>query len=481
VDGDRLESLIERLPSGTVSTHHGELATHARDRWALALLQEVRGDRVAPGVALVFPKSTAEVAIVLEWAGETGTPVVPRGGGTGLSGGAQAVVRGVVLDLSRMNRVLAIDDVSQTVEVQAGARGGDLEAEVRRRGLTLGHDPVSIHMATVGGWVAAATAGMTVPGHGRAGDRVVGLTAVLADGTVVRTAGVGGGGGAPGPDLRRVIAGSEGTLAVVTEATLALARAPKDVVWDSFRPGSFEAGLSLAREITQQPFRPLVVRLLDAAEAAWQFSAFGLGDTPMLFVGFDAGAPAVEAERFELRRMAKELGARGLGNELAEHWWDHRHDGFEWYEGVMGPERTEGSGVVVDQFDVGAVWRRLPRLYEDLRGILLDHAETVGCLLDDPGETGGSLLLRFTIRAPDDREAERRYRAAWGEAGAAALAAGGVLGPVHGAGLLKAGFMPTQLGDGATELLRRMKAALDPAGILNPGKLLGPPPPPPPA
>src|SRR2546426_3011522 len=135
---DSLASLAERLPPGAVSTHPGELSTRAHDRWALALLREARGDRVPPGAALVFPTSTDHVAVILAWAAETGTAVVPRGVGSGVAGGAEAHKRSVVLDLSRMNRVVGVDDVSQTVTAQAGARLADADAAAAVRNLTLG-------------------------------------------------------------------------------------------------------------------------------------------------------------------------------------------------------------------------------------------------------------------------------------------------------------------------------------------------------
>src|SRR2546429_6472727 len=129
-----LASLIERLPPGTVSTHPGEVAVHARDRWALAMLRDARGDRVPPPAAVVFASTTEHVAAALAWAEETGAAIVPRGGGTGLAGGAEAVQRSVVVDLSRMDRILAVDGASQTVTGQAGGEGGLLEATPVTRG-----------------------------------------------------------------------------------------------------------------------------------------------------------------------------------------------------------------------------------------------------------------------------------------------------------------------------------------------------------
>jgi alkyldihydroxyacetonephosphate synthase len=469
---DTLASLIERLPSGAVSTHPGELGSHAHDRWALALLHELRGDRVPPPAGLVFPKTVEELSATLAWATETGTAIVPRGAATGLSGGAQALKRSVVVDLSRMDRVLSVDDVSQAVECQGGARGPDVEAALAARRLTLGHYPETHAEATVGGWIAGASVGYASAGYGAIEDMVLGMTVVLAGGEVVRLKSVPR--SAAGPDLRQLMVGSEGTLGVIAEATLAATRVPKGYLWDTFRSHSFDSGAALVREIVQRGFRPLVVRLLDEADASSVFSAFGSEGGAVLILGLDEGAPAVEAVRFELRQLARELGARNLGPELAQFWWDHRTDAVAWYDDVMGPERILGRGTIADTVDVAAVWRRIPRLYELVRGVLLEHAETVSCRLVSPYSSGAGLTFSFVVRGGDDKGAERIYRHAWQEAGGACLSAGGTITHQQGVGLLKVPFMTAEMGEEGVAALRAVKGALDPSNVLNPGKLIPP-------
>jgi alkyldihydroxyacetonephosphate synthase len=468
---DGLGSLIERLPPGTVSDHPGELFTHAHDRWAVALIREVRGDRVPPGSALVFPHNTEEVAITLAWAQETGTVVVPRGGGTGVTGGAEAIRRSIVVDLTRMNRVLDIDEVSRTVAVQAGTRGRELERALGRRGLTTGHYPESHDESTVGGWIAAAAAGYAFIGYGAIEDLLLGLTVVLAGGEVLRLKPEPR--SSSGPDLRRLFVGSEGTLGIVAEASLAVARLPHAYAWDAMRPHSFETGIALVREIVHRGHHPLVLRLVDEAEAEQLFAALGHRG-PVLIAGYDGAAPAVDALRFDLKEIARTMGARALGPDLAEHWWAHRHDPLTWYEGVMGQERTLGPGVMADGLDVACPWRRLPHLYADVRGALFEHAETVACRLAHPGRAGASLHFTFVVRAADDEHVEAIYRDAWRDAIAACLAVGGTISHHQGVGLLKAPFMGEELGEHGSDVLRRLKGALDPQGLLNPGKLLPP-------
>ena len=216
---ESLDVLASRLPDGAVTTEPQILRERAIDSWTLALLRQVRGEELPVPAAVIFAASTEEVATVLAWAGETGTAVSPRGAGSGVCGGAQAQAGSVVLDLSRMNEVTGLDLVSRVVDVQAGVRGDQLEDALAAEGLTVGHYPQSAAISTVGGWIAASSAGQASAGFGAIEDVLLGLTAVLPRGEILRCRPVPR--SAAGPDLRRLLVGSEGTLAVVTEATLA--------------------------------------------------------------------------------------------------------------------------------------------------------------------------------------------------------------------------------------------------------------------
>jgi len=463
---DALDSLIAALPGGTVSTHHGELAVHARDRWALAVLRDRRGDRVPPAVALAFPKSTEDVAVILRWAEETGTPVVTRGGATGRSGGAQAVKHSIVVDLARMNRIVSIDDVSQTVTVEAGVRGNELEAALARRGLTTGHDVGLMELSTVGGWIASASAGTASAGYGTVGDLLIGLTVALPGGAVLEARAVPRTGA--GPDLRRLFIGSEGILGFTPLAPLRASRLPTGLSWEAFRPQSFETGAALVREIMQRGYHPLVIQLMDGAEAASAIQAAHYEGGALVVVGFDTAGPAADTRRMELKALARDLGARPVGADAAESWWDHRHDGAE----AAGEAGGLGPGAVADSFDVAAVWRHVPRLYEEIRDALLDHAEAATCRLAHADPSGAALQFSFVLRAGDDREVEERYGDAWRDAVAACHRAGGTMAHHQGVGLLKAPFLEEEVGATGLHALTRIKEALDPAWILNPGKVI---------
>jgi alkyldihydroxyacetonephosphate synthase len=465
---DALASLQARLPEGTVSTHPGELSTRSRDSWALAMLREARGERLPRPMAVVFPRSTEEVAASLAWASETGTAVVPRGAGSGVSGGAQAAWRSVVLDLSRMNRVLSIDDESLAFEVEAGARGDRVEAALNERGLTVGHYPQSLAISSVGGWLATRSAGQASAGYGTIEDLVLGLVAVLPSGEVLRLRPAPR--SATGPDLRQLLIGSEGTLAVIAEATLSAARMPEGLRWLALRPDRFAGGMGLVREVIQREVRPMVVRLYDDADALLTFGPLGHQGGPVLLFGFAEGLRSEADVELALGAAA---GVPELPEEYGEHWWEHRNDPVDLYRRIMGEERMLGPGVIVDTMEVAGLWSGLFELYQAVRDPLAERAANpVGCHLSHPYRPGASLYFTFLIHAPDDEAAERRYLDCWEAAARACHQAGGTVSHHHGIGLLKAPFLERELGAAGLGVLRSIKSALDPSGILNPGKLL---------
>jgi len=460
--------LAGRLPDGTISTDPQTLRQSAADCWPLALLRRVRGDDLPEPAAVISPATTGEVATVLAWASQTGTAVVPRGAGSGVCGGATADNDAVVLDLSRMDRIGEVDVISHTVEVQAGVRGDRLEQELAKLGLTTGHYPQSIAISTVGGWIAASSAGQASTGFGAIEDILLGLTAVLPGGEILRLRPVPR--SAAGPDLRRLLVGSEGTLAVVTEATLACRARPTAWDWLAFGYPDFTTMAEALKDVRRAETGAAVLRGYDETDAQLGFGALNHTTGCVALAGFPAGPPGLDARKQSataiLRTNGTELGAR-----YGEHWWQHRNDAVQTFAQIMGPERTFGTGVIVDTMEIAGLWSAVPRLYESIRAALSAHAQAVACHLSHLYPSGSSLYFTFLITAADDREAETAYRAAWQQAAHGCTEAGGTITHHHGVGRLKAPFLVQDLGETGTAVLNTIRAALDPAGIMNPGGL----------
>lgn len=459
-----LDELASRLTPGAVSTDAKDLAAHARDWWPFSMLRERRGDVLDLPAAIVRPSYVEEVSEVLRWADETRTPVVPFGGGSGVCGGAQAVPGAITLDLRRMDRV-SIDETARTVTAETGLMGNRLEAALQERGLTLGHFPQSIDISSLGGWLAERSCGQKSSRYGRIEDMVLGLEVVLAGGKIVRTRTAPK--SAAGPDLARVFLGSEGTLGVITEATLACSATPAVVSHAAYRFGDFAAGLDAIRRIVQSGLRPAVCRLLDPQDAFIAFRENNPGGA-VLILRFEGDALAAPEET-AVRVLVEAAGADDLGSTLAEEWWINRNHAVDalthvMFEGFLGPHG------MVDTIEVAGLWP-VNDLYEGVRAALSSVTPLVGCHASHVYPTGTCLYFTFLYAdSPDDIVVEERYRRAWAGAMEAVRTAGGTITHHHGVGILRAPWIAAELGEGM-HVLRAMKSALDPNGILNPGKL----------
>jgi alkyldihydroxyacetonephosphate synthase len=465
-----LDTLARRLGDDAVVTDAATLRERAIDCWSLALLRRARGEEPALPAALVFPGSTQDVATVLAWASESHTVVVPRGAGSGVCGGSQAEAGSVVLDLSRMNRVTSVDTVSRVVHVEAGIRGDQLEDGVAEHDLTVGHYPQSLAISTVGGWIAASSAGQASTGFGAIEDILLGLTAVTARGEILHCRAVPR--SAAGPDLRRLLLGSEGTLAVVTEAALACRRRVPGWDWLAYEFPSFAALADGLRAVIQAETGAAIIRGYDELDAQLSFGDLGHKSGCVGMLGFPADLPGLaERESVAIDALRQSETSGDLGPSYGEHWWVHRNDAVQTYAAIMGPDRAFGSGVTVDTIEVAGLWSVVPTLYTTVRMALASQAEAVVCHLSHLYPSGSSLYFTFLIRGGDDHDAETRYLAAWDAAMRSCADAGGTITHHHGIGRLKSRFLEAELGPTGAHLLTRIRHALDPDAIMNPGVL----------
>ena len=188
----------------------------------------------------------------------------------------------------------------------------------------------------------------------------------------------------------------------------------------------------------------------------------------MGLAGFPSGPPGLDARKRAAAEIMRREGAE-LGARYGEHWWQHRNDAVQTYAQIMGPERAFGSGVIVDTMEVAALWSAVPRLYGGIKAALAAHAQAVACHLSHLYPSGSSLYFTFLITGADDQDAEARYHQAWRQAARSCAEAGGTITHHHGVGRLKAPFLEAELGETGASVLTRIRKALDPAGIMNPG------------
>ncbi len=464
-DREKLRSdLVALLGADSVAWDPESLAKHSRDSWPLAILRAVHRRPAETPACVVQPRDTESVSRTLRYASEHQVPVVPYGGGSGVCGGILPPEDAVVVDLRKMNRVLEIDERALLVRVQAGALGAELEKTLNEKGFSCGHFPQSIDLSTVGGWVATRSAGQFSTRYGSIEDILAALEVVLPAGTVVRTKPVPR--AATGPDLREIFLGSEGTLGIVTEATLRILPKPPSRVLAAFAFPALARGLEAIRQLVQAGWRPPVLRLYDELETARHFSDWAAPETALLLV-LSEGPPALtEAEMAACSAACAAERGSALGPAPVEHWLEHRND-------VPPLEPFFERGIVVDTIEVAAPWSAIPALYEGVAaglravpGILVASAHSSHSYV-----TGTNLYFTFAVQTENPDRAEEIYHQCWAAAMEATLAAGGTISHHHGIGRIRRPWMAQEHGLGIG-VLRALKAALDPQGIMNPGVLL---------
>jgi alkyldihydroxyacetonephosphate synthase len=468
---------------------------------------------------VVWPTTVEEVQAIVRFAGERGVPLVPFGAGSGVCGGTLPVRGGVVMDLKRMRRLVALDRDALTATFEAGILGEHLEHDLARRGYTLGHFPSSIMCSTLGGWLAARSAGQCSSRYGKIEDMVRSAEVVIGTGERIDTALQ-----QAGPDLLQLLVGSEGTLGVFTRATLAIHPAPEARMMRGFRFPRVAAGCEAIRRVIQRGLRPSVVRLYDPLDSFMHrrdhddvpiepraaidqslfrevMPSFGpearryglkerliqtvlnrpallnrfidevlprLGGGSLLVVGCEGDRRLVDAEA---RAVFAELAAAGgtdLGPGPGERWLRKR------YDISFGLSRVFSIGAFADTMEVATSWDRLLDLYDAVRAAVSPYA-FVMAHFSHAWPDGCSIYFTFaaaTDGADDEGRAaaEQRYDRIWRAGLSAVTRAGATISHHHGIGLSKAAFMPDEHGE-AMRIFRALKDALDPHGILNPGKL----------
>ncbi|MFV8245581.1 FAD-binding oxidoreductase [Mycolicibacterium peregrinum] len=447
-----LSKLIAELPEGVVVTDPDILASYRQDRAA--------DPAAGTPLAVVRPTRTEEVQTVLRWAGEHRVAVVPRGAGTGLSGGATALDGGIVLSTEKM-RDITVDPVTRTAVVQPGLLNAEVKKAVAAHGLWYPPDPSSFEICSIGGNVATNAGGLCCVKYGVTTDYVLGLQVVLADGTAVRL-------GGPrlkdvaGLSLTKLFVGSEGILGVVTEATLRLLppqHAPCTVV-ATF--DSVEAASNSVVKITGK-IRPSMLEFMDsvAINAVEDKLKMGLDRNAaamMVAASDDRGAAGADDVAF-MAEVFTECGA----TEVFSTSDPDEGEAFVAARRFAIPA-VEAKGSLLLE-DVGVP---LPALAELVTGVakIADQRQLLISVIAHAGDGNTHPLIVFD---PSDTDEAQRAQHAFGEIMDLAVGLGGTITGEHGVGRLEQPWLAGQIGPDAVELNHRIKRALDPHNILNPG------------
>jgi len=435
--------------------------------------------------AVLRPPNTEAVESVLAACAAEGIAVVPYGGGTSVVGGLDALRDGhqavVSLDLSEL-RAVELDPTSLTARLGPGLSGPDAESALASRGTTLGHFPQSFEEATIGGFAATRSAGQASSGYGRFDELVTALelcapTGRLRTRETPHTA--------AGPSLRELVLGSEGAIGVITEVTCRIRPAPQERVYEGWMAEDFTAGREIVRELAQRQEAPDVLRLSDEEETRISLDLAGTEGLQkraldaylslrrrqggcLMICGWEGERESVRRRRSLAQSRLRLGGAVSLGTSAGRSWERNRYGGPYLRDELMN------LGVLVETLETAHTWSRLDELYgavgDALRGTLGERS-IVMCHVSHAYADGASLYFTFLTRARRGEELEQ-WRAAKTAACEAIVAAEGTITHHHAVGRDHAPYMRSEVGELGLNALRAVKERLDPAGIMNPGKLL---------
>ncbi|WAC94300.1 FAD-binding oxidoreductase [Mycobacterium sp. Aquia_213] len=454
-----------------------ERLLHAGGKSTLDLLRRKdTGVQDAPD-AILLPGDDDAVRKILRYCSEHGIAVVPFGGGTSVVGGLDPI-RGdfgavVALDLRRFDQLISLDEVSGQAVLGAGLTGPDAERLLGEHGFSLGHFPQSFQYATIGGFAATRSSGQGSAGYGRFNDMVRGLRMITPAGTLDLGRGPES---AAGPDLRQLLIGSEGTFGVITQVRLRVHRAPEAVSYEAWSFPDFATGAAALRAVTQNASGPTVIRLSDEAETGVNLATTeAIGENQITggclgITVFEGTKEHVESRHAETSALLAAQGGTSLGDGPAQAWERGRFGAPYLRDSLLA------AGALCETLETATDWSNLAALKAAVTEALTTAlAETgtpalVMCHISHVYPTGASLY--FTVVAGQRGNPIEQWQAAKKAAADAIIATGGTITHHHAVGADHRPWMRDEVGDLGVQVLRAVKTTLDPAGILNPGKLI---------
>ncbi len=427
--------------------------------------------------AVLLPGDDDAVAAILRYCSEHRIAVIPFGGGTNVVGAldpTRAAFGAVVsLDLRRFDQLISLDEVSGQAVFGAGVTGPDAERLLGAQGFSLGHFPQSFEYATIGGFAATRSSGQDSAGYGRFNDMVRGLRVVTPVGTMDL-------GRAPesaaGPDLRQLMIGSEGTFGVITQVRLRVHRAPEAVRYEAWSFPDFQTGATALRAVTQNATGPTVIRLSDEAETGVNLATTeAIGETHITggclgITVFEGTKEHVESRHAETSALLAAQGGTSLGEGPAQAWERGRFGAPYLRDSLLS------AGALCETLETATDWSNIPALKAAVTEALTNALAKTGtpalvmCHISHVYPTGASLY--FTVVAGQRGNPIEQWKTAKKAASDAIMATGGTITHHHAVGADHRPWMRDEVGELGVQVLRAVKATLDPAGILNPGKLI---------
>ncbi|GAB78950.1 alkyldihydroxyacetonephosphate synthase [Austwickia chelonae] len=493
----RLE-LIEIVGGDHVREDRDSRVCHAGGKSWPDLFRAWTGDGSAAPDAVILPRDEEQVGAVLQVCADHRIAVVPFGGGTSVVGGVQSDLTGpdtdpdelftgvIALDLRRLDRMLSYDPISRTAVFQAGLRGPDVEQALRPHGMTFGHYPQSHQEATFGGYLATRSAGQASTGYGRPDEHVLGLTMVTPTGTL--NLGGRSPASAAGPRLQDLVLGSEGTLGIITEASVRVHPMPTVKRHATWVFESYQAGCDALRALAQDLGEGIIAdvcRLSDeeetevnlkhagrAGQALLRYCSLRGMEHPALLILVWEGTDSslVKARQSACEGVLRKTGGRSVPSVVAKAWEKHR------FSGPYTRDYLLAHRVLADTLETATTWDRLPALHSAVGGAIRHALEQDGrrclvmCHVSHVYAAGASLY--YTFVCPENDDPMGQWQAVKQAACQAIVTTGGTITHHHAVGRDHRPYVGAEWGQIGVRAVRAIKQELDPVGILNPGKLI---------
>lgn len=438
---------------------------HSRDRLPYGRFRH-RSKQLTVGLpsAVVEPSDVQEVVKVMKFANDHKRPIIPYGLGSGVLGGTVAMNDEVVVGLGRMNKLIEIDEINCIARVEAGMNGGAFEQALNEHGFTCGHYPQSLHMSTVGGWAACRGSGQSSSRYGNIENMIVGMKVVLPDGELLKVR------RAPrrsvGPSLIEMFIGSEGTLGMIVELTFRIWRLPDCEISQVVVFPDLQHGLDALRNVMQAELRPAIVRLYDEAETLrWSGGELPVPTHPIIgTLAFSGHRAVAEAEAQAALDLCQAQGALLVDDAPFHNWKKIR---FESYS-----DEYVNAGGFYDTIEIAAPWSVLPTMYAQIRSNVMIKYPMVllNAHWSHVYSDGACMYMTVKFPAMPDEEGFAIHADIWEMVTSQCLNLGGTTSHHHGIGYFRNKWFIEELNAGH-DVLSKLKEALDPHCIMNPGKL----------
>ncbi|NHJ39404.1 MAG: FAD-binding oxidoreductase [Asgard group archaeon] len=457
------KELCKIFGSTNVSDKEIDIFSYSKDYSPISTRWTLDGKLAAQPDFIVWPESVKQISQLLKFANKVDVPVIPFGAGSGVVGGALPIFGGIIIDLKKLDKIIKINKINLTATIQTGKNGMNIERELNEAGYTLGHIPQSVFTSTLGGYLGHKAAGQFSTKYGKIEDMVISLEAVLPTGEIIKTK------PSPrnsvGPQIDKLLLGSEGTLAIITEATLRIWPRPEKQVLISYSFETMGESLNAVREVLQNQAYPAVVRIYDKEETERHFPDVKEAKNKLMTIFVCEGNPiVVDTEIALIHEKAVKYKGINCGESPVKHWFETRFK-------VKETSTYTPLGFVVDTIEVAIMWDKAVKLYNEV----INEMKKVDGIVIATGHISHfyeqGVCFYFSFGGTPGKQTDENFsNKVWAACIETTLQNGGSISHHHGVGINRTKWMKQEWGD-TLDTLRKIKQCLDPKNILNPGKL----------